>query len=224
MLNSTKFQRLIKVFLLIIGFGLLILFSELIFTYNNRSSYIAKFYIFLAETEVNKGNLNNAINYLDKAATLFLNENRIYYKEKIPNLTIRNEFRDLNEKTKQEIYTHLIERLPNAKGEKSILLVSNIYYNLGLILYSAGQQNSANSFFLTAIYLHPELSFLFVELANSYFNSGYSEKGVEILKYCLEFEFPIKHCNDYLENNVKTKSFETVGTFREIIPKYQSLN
>lgn len=222
-LRKPRYKKILKVALIVIVAGSLILLSELIYIYNNSPKTLANIYLYLAEKEIRDDDLDNAIKNLDRAASYHIKENRNYYKDKIPDLTVKNEVSDLNNQTKEKITYLLKDRLQKSRGDKSILITSNIYYNLGLIVYSDGYHDAANNFFQTSIFLHPELSFLFVELANSYFNNDNYDKGVETLKYCLKFNFPKVHCNEYLENNVKSNLFDPVGTFREIVPKYQGL-
>lgn len=217
-------EKLLIILYTVVLFFLLCLSSESIFIYKNQPEKLAKVFLYLAQIEIEKGRLDKTIRRLDKAADFYLIQNRAVYKDKIPTISIKNKFTSLDEKTKGKISDYLNKRLPKARGEKSVLLTSNIYYNLALITYSGGYYDIANTFFRTAICLHPELSFLFIELANSYFNNGDIERGIETLKYCLEFDLPKRHCSEYLEKNVVTKSFVPVGTFKDFVPKYQGLN
>ena len=136
---------------------------------------------------------------LDKAAYFHLKQNRIYYKDKLPKSPDENLLTGLDEDTRNEVSDYLKGSILKARVKNSELILSNIYYNLGLITYSHGYKEPSFKLFRTSIYLNPELGFLFIELANSYFYNGYFEEGVQTLNYCQEFEFPRQYCKEYLE-------------------------
>ena len=210
-----------KIFLIFIGIILLIGLSDFIYLYRNEPSKVGKVYLYFALKEAKKGDLEKTLQYLDKTASFHLKQNRIIYKDKYFAKKIKNNRSGLSLKTKKEINDYLLKTLPVALQKNSSPLISNIYYNLGLIAYQNNFHIEASNFFLTSTYLDPELGHLYIELANSYLNDGNFEKGHNILEKCQQFNWPKKQCQEYLELNVKSNTFLPVGSYKEAIYKLQ---
>lgn len=214
-------RKKVSVFVLIILIPAIILLSEALYIYKNKPENIAWVFLLLATKGAERENFDKVIKNLDSAASFYIKQNQISYKDKIPSYENNNELSSLDIKTKKEALDYLKINLPLSNDKKSIRLISNIYYNLGIIAYNRNFHREANSLFRTSVFLDPDLSFLHIELANSYLNDGEYEKGVSALSYCLKFEPPRKHCQEYLDFNVNENSYEAVGIFKDTIYEHQ---
>ena len=209
---------------IILVFAVVILLSEFIYKYSHDSSRpnpVSFFYLALARNQLNKNEIDTTSIYLNKTAYFYIKENNRLFKDKIPVEPINVSLENVDDKTRLEILDLLKESLPRVGNEKSVLHLSNVYYNIGLILFFRNYHVKSQDYFQTAILLNPELGFLHLELANGYLYDGYLEKAIDTLNFCLEFEAPRESCNSYLENNIKTRTFNPVGIYKEVISKNQ---
>lgn len=78
-----------------------------------------------------------------------------------------------------------------------------LYYQLGINAYNGGDLMAAVSFWEHATYLSPELSYAYAESANLYQVLGDNQSAVKVLNRCLKFNYPKKHCQDFLDTNIK---------------------
>jgi hypothetical protein len=58
-------------------------------------------------------------------------------------------------------------------------------------------------------------------LANAYFINGNIDEGKKALVKCQKFQWPKKHCSEYLENNVPEYNYLEVGHFKNVLHYYQ---
>ncbi|HLE49175.1 MAG TPA: hypothetical protein VI819_04075 [Patescibacteria group bacterium] len=206
---------------LFVTFGLLVAISELIFMYKNRSGDLAVIYLYLAEKQIEKGKVESSLSYLNSAAYLHIRQNESIYPEFIQTTPIDNNLKNLKSETADKVNGLLKEKVMDVLKNNNKSKLSNVYYKIGLLIYEKNYHNEAIPFFSTAILLDPTLSFLHVELANVYFNDKDFEKGLQALEFCQKFEPAKKHCFNYVETNVRTNSFDAVGSLSEITDEYQ---
>jgi hypothetical protein len=217
-------KKIILAILIVSGIILLFTVSEIIYIYNNQPEKIANVFLMFAKKTANLGKADLTISLLNKYTNLTINQNRSYYHYLSPDTALDCNLKNLDSKTSSEIKDYVINFMPVTGDNKSVIRISNLYYRIGLIAYTSQFHATANCFFKNAIYLNPELSYLFIELANSYFNDNNYNKGINVLEYCDGFYYPKKHCAFYLENNVKDTAYDKVGTYKEFISKFQSVN
>ncbi len=215
-----KSRVLLKLFVILTIFLILLSTSELIYSYKNRPEIFARIPLLAASFYLRANNLNKTLEYISAASKYHIKQNNINYKKEIPYVFPEN-LTKVEFQTQEEILNMLSQKLPYALKTNYGSSISNMYYHIALILYNKGYKSEANSFFQSAMYLNPTLSFLHIELADFYFNNQEVEKGMEILNYCLTFDPPRKHCEEYISNNVQTNSFLSVGQLSEITDKYQ---
>lgn len=204
---------------------LVILFfaSEFGYILFHHKEKFAPLFLRFAKLEMQSQKLDTAMENIDQAATYYILDNKNFFGIKIPDEVVNNNLNSYNENTRSQFLKYLTDQLPYVNGSDSIYIVSDIYYNLGLIAYSNGYHDDANKLFRTAVLLHPELSFLFIELSNSYSLDGNFKRGRDFLDYCLQFAPAHDSCLMYIEKSFKTWSFEPVGYYKEQISKYRGI-
>jgi|SRR3989344_4633547 len=210
-------MRLTKVTIFIVAIFFLLGFSDFIYIYWNEPQKLAKIFIYFSLNEAEKGNFAEAVANLNKAASYHLRQNSIIYKNIKVDHEVKNNLVKLNTVTRRKILNYLVRALPKALEKNSASLFSNIYYDLGLMVYKINYHKEASGLLATSVNLDPELGNLYLELADLYFNDEEIGKGKGILKRCQQYKWPKKQCQEYLETNVRDNSFFPVGYFKQTI-------
>jgi tetratricopeptide (TPR) repeat protein len=173
--------------------------------------YYAIYHLNKTQAMVQKSNIQQALNHLDKAAESKLKE----VDKKYPDITL--------------ITSVIIPALPDnpdlMKAYLSFLRGidydylkeiyaskwAKIYYFFGLTAHEHNELDLVIPFWQVAVNLAPEWSYFHTELANYYLIQGEIDKARSQIEYCLQFHFPQAHCRQFMEENVQTNSPETVG-------------
>jgi len=213
-----------SVFLILI-FTTVIFTSELIYKVKNSPRDIilplTKVSLDIAKIYLDIGDLEKATDYIENSAKIYIHSSQIDFPGKVPKYKPQIDLNVIDSETKEKIRTKTYYLLSKPKNTTSPL-ISNIFYHIGLIMYENGYHKEANNQFQTSVYLTPALSFLHVELANSYFNDGDIQSGIDALNYCMEFTQSKDHCKDYFEKNVISKQFIPVGIYKELVDEFHS--
>jgi len=220
-----NFKKIIKIIVAVVLFVCLFVFSEMIYFVKSQpektQNKIANFAIFLSSVATRANNHDLAFDLLNFGAKSFIRENKIHYS---------NINYDWNDKTDRladyrdgPIKKILSQKIPQTKGNSALVLTSNIYYNLALIAIDNSDPAKAQSYLKTAVSLHPELSFLHIELANLFLLNKDFDNAKKDLNGCLMFEYPRNHCLEYKKENLEKGNYLQAGSFSQIIPKYQGL-
>ncbi len=221
--KSVLSVKWVRYLLMALGLGLIITISELLYRSRqpNQPNFIADVYLSLAQKSVAKEDLEGSLNNLNKATKYYLKENNLLFGGILPKNPAQPLLDTLNEATKQEVFALLQAKIPKAGEEENKLIISNIYYNLGLILFLRNYSGISFDFFQTSTYLDPENGFLYIELVNAYLYDGYLDKAISVLEQCRQFRPPRAQCETFLKINIPARDFGSVGEFKEVIEKHQ---
>jgi len=219
----TKLKKHSFSIVLFFTFIILVVISELVYTINNKPISIthpfANVLFDITNIYLEIGDYEKASNSIENSAKIYIHTSKIDFPGKIPKYHPQIELEKLDSETKKEVKQVISDMQSKFKNTNPSLL-SNTLYHIGLILYDKGYFDEANKQFQTSVYLTPALSFLHIELANSYFQVGQIDKGKEALNYCRQFFQSANHCKDYEENNVNTNFYFPVGAYEEEIDKF----
>lgn len=218
---SLKYSISVKIFLVFFALAILLIGSEIVYILNNGPSQIISSYTtyHLNRTQafVQKSNIQQALNHLDKAAGSKLKE----VDKKYPNLTLETSviiptLPDNPDLIKaylgflRDIDYGYLKEIHASKWAK-------IYYLLGLTAHKHNELDLVVPLWQIATNLAPEWSYLHVELANFYLTQGEIDKAHSQIEHCLQFHFPKKHCKQFMEENVETNSSVSVGFWEKEI-------
>lgn len=216
--------KILKYGFIFLGFIILLVGSEVVYTVKNNdhlvTSVLTKVYVTISRRYLSNSELDKSLTYLNLAAQQQIKSSRISFPGKIPDNIPEAALENVDFAAKSAVEDILKEKFSNKDSEVSAELIANIYYHIGLTLYNEGYHNKAKPFLSTSRYITPAVSFLHVELANSYFRNNEIEKGTEVLEYCQEFPQTKVHCTEYLENSVPSEEFIPVGGYEESIDNY----
>jgi len=209
-----------------LAFLLLLTLSEAIYIFNNKPEYFVLYYLKRAKASAENSEAQEAMNFLLKAAKINIRYNAKHYSQLIPSNYDLNFGLPKSNPRLNQAYLDYIQNLNlgslTRSGEKDL---AKIFYTLGLLAYKNNQAGLVSPLWQTAVYLSPELSHLHVELANFYLNLGDRQKAEILLSYCLKFEYPIKHCQEYLDYILSPGEPNEIGFLEgEFNRYYDSLN
>ena len=209
----------------LVGLFVILLFviPEVIFMFNSNSPRLNNYLLKKAKTFSEKSDLDKSLNYLLKVVKLNIKYNSRQYPELIPS----NYFPNLNisearDEFKQDFKEYISKIEPDSLTRAKENQVSRIFYDLGIIAFQDNQLQLIVPFFQTAIYFHPELSYYHVELANYYLSKGEMESFKEAIGFCLLFNFPKRHCQEFFEICSESEYPEKVGFMEQTINEYYS--
>jgi hypothetical protein len=213
-------KKLLKVLLISLGFILILVTSELLFMwrkgeFSKTSTYIR---LHLAQQELRNGSAVTAWQHIQKAADF--HQWYIYitrYRNHIPMVYLVHEEGSLLREQNRDKFKSLIASIDIdelVQTEKSNL--AYFYYRLGLDI---DDFEIAEPFMLKAVYLAPELSHYYVELANLYAHQLLIAKANEVLERCMRLEAPARHCRDYY-GYINEGGLEPKGFLQETIDDY----
>lgn len=187
-LSGNKKMLLWKPLLFCVGLVFLAsLLSEVIYIYHNNSPSL---FINLSSFCLREKIYGFGSFFLQKASEV---KGRSYIKN-YPDI--------INEKTDFSLDKSVFEKYGvyiYDYSDKQILLV---YYELGLSAYEDNDINLALSIWEKALYLNPDLSDIYIELANLYSVTGNSSQAKHIIEKCIRFHYPKDHCISFYESNI----------------------
>ena len=218
--NINQIMKSLKILAILFVISALFGLSDLIYFYKNEPNKFAKIFLYFALRNSRQGNLDKSFSNLNKAAYFHLLQNKIIYGKDRIKIKTENDLTKFNSEARKETLDYLNKVLPKAYDNNSSFQIAMIYYNVGLIAYKSNYHRVAAALFSTAVNLEKESGHLYIELANLYFNDGETDKGKAVLQSCLQFKSPKKQCREYLDNQVRSKSFERVGIFKNIFSKF----
>lgn len=204
-------KKIIKIQATFVAILFFVAFSEGLYLYKN-SNIVAKYYLTQVEKSLAQNDLDQALNSLDKAAIFYIKKNRKISENEIP-LSENIDPTELDQETQNKMLLLIKNELPEVLQQNNKNALSDIYHNLGLILYESNYLNQARVFLKNAVSIEPFSSFLHIDYANSFFNHDLYEQGLAALEFCQLFDSPKVHCQEYLEKNVKANQFLKVGNF-----------
>lgn len=215
-----KFSRSSKILIAVLAMLLLLAISEILFVLNTAPYYVSNFYLRRAVNFAQKSDTQKAANSLLKAAEIEIK----YQSNKYDNLIPENYTRNINFSNYgsgfENKYIDYISNLDlNLKKIEDIKL-AKIFYDLAMLAHEEGEEDITIPFLQTAVYIEPELSHYHVELANYYLVLNKRDKSADALKYCLNFEYPVKHCQDYRSGSFSANHPEEVGFLEKELEKY----
>jgi len=216
-----KPPSLVKAFLFFLAFVALLFLSELIFISQNKSHFLIRFYLNRAQTAAQNSNIENALDYIEKAGKIKIAGRAKQYPELIPSKYSPSFDLLKNNPQLERAYLNYISNLdPKHLFGREDDEAARLFYTLGLLAYINTEPDMVIPLFQSAIYLEPELSHYHVELANFYLELGNKEKSQSSLEYCLKFKNPIQHCQDYTDNNFSKNMSEEAGFLEKELEKY----
>ncbi len=108
----------------------------------------------------------------------------------------------------------ILENLPPA------YTMSRTLYDLSLLAWDNNLSELTDNLLSLAVKHDPNLSFWAVELSNYFLANGDVDSATMVLDKCMILPDPRKHCNEFLENNVKSNTAEPVGFLKDEINAY----
>ena len=204
-----------KIILVAVSFLFLLILSELAHQSGNKDSQIFLL-LNLSKISANTSEYNLSLNFLRKASKIKIG----LVDKKYPDIDFSKEITVPETKNRQFIDNYL----SNIKTLDVLELTQDnpakwgkIFYALGLDAYHSGDYQLVAPFFQYATSLAPEWSYFQVELANYYFSINESPKAEDQLNFCLRFEYPKEHCNQYIQENLETQTSLPVGHWQKEI-------
>lgn len=184
---------------------------------------MTRFYLGRAQTAAQDSNIEKALDYIEKAGKIKIAGRAKQYPGLIPSKYSPSFDLLKNNPQLERAYLNYISNLdPKPLFGREDDEAARLFYTLGLLAYINGESDMIIPLFQSAIYLEPELSHYHVELANFYLKLGNKEKSQSSLEYCLKFKHPIKHCQDYIDNNLSTNKIGEIGFLEKELEKYYS--
>jgi len=207
--TKTIFLTLITIFVIFL--------SEFIYAVKNQPVYFQHISLLyhLKQTKI-KAHFNQpqqSFSHFIKAAEIKLN---LPTEEKIQDNT-QELLLSLQLPNNQSEYSGIFKNLDFktlSPYNSSITKWSKVFYFLGLKISGQEKKELAIPFFQTAVNLAPSWGHFHVELANLYLILNQKQQAQKILHSCLQYKFPKKDCQEYLDQNINQNISETVG-FRE---------
>lgn len=209
--HYTSHMRL-KLFLAILGVLILASVSEAIFQLNNNPSiqylfqpYFARFFIKSTLPELAFKQIGKVADYKLQNANLKVSESL-----NIPNLS-------KNRELKKGYVVFLNENKNDLLNSTDYNFWSKSFYKLGLIAHQNNEPDLVTSFWQSAINFSPQWSYYHIELANYFLFKGLTNDSAETLTFCLKFEYPRQHCQEFIKNNLERNTHEKVGFLEKTI-------
>ena len=215
--TSFRLARSTKFIVFLLALFILIALSEILYILNNKPELISKYYMRHAINSSINSNYQKSVINLIKAANYEIKFQSKKYGNTIPedyNLKILFSYEN------KEFIEVLSSKLVELNIDFDQYWPAEIFYKLGLIAYNESEFDIAELFLQTAVYIEPDLSHYHVELANYYLTLEEIDKSATVLKYCLNFKSPVKHCQDYYESSFSMNHPEEVGFLEKELEKY----
>ncbi len=166
----------------------------------------------LAEKYYYRGNLGQAAEYYQKAIEYNPLGNYHLY-QKLGKIYIK-----IGQKEKkEELYQFFAQNLEKVKVEKEDKSLAKTLYQIGQDYLKEGKEEEALFWWEKAPAWAPWWSYFYIEVANLYIELGDLHKAEDVLNNCLNFYYPRKHCQEYLEKLSKGMDFEPPGYWRSKI-------
>jgi tetratricopeptide (TPR) repeat protein len=201
----------------ILGFIVLILLSEIIYSLKNRPDTLVNYYYLRIQKSLSNRDIGKVMLFYTKAAEIKLLE---VIKEH-PDISVSNTLNRPALPNNPKLTGVYLDYLNSIDFD---LLVGSYasqwakhYYELGLIAYQNNENAIAESYWLNAISLAPEWSYFHVELANYYLVNNKPDESAMVIEHCIRFDFPKDHCLEYDSDQGKTASPSPIGSWREKI-------
>ncbi len=179
--------------------------SEFIYNYHNRTPLLISAYYKTSKFCVKNKMYSCGAFFLNKLVDLKYR----YYKDLYPDL--------YTSATPVFIDGNLLQKYGSDEFLYDKFKLTDIYYKLGLRAYQAGDTQTVEEIWNKLIYLDPDTSFLYVELANLYYKTGNQNKGLDIISRCSRFEPPKKQCREFLETQLFKGQTLEPGFMSEVI-------
>ena len=209
-----------NIFLFLIFISLVFLLSEFLFIIKNKNAVLGYYYFEKARISADRGNPQEAVNFLVRWAESDMREKRDPGSIKNENLQpvlsrYPNEIiLENNDKLNKDIRNYLF-------SIKFIKLFFNDYYSLSRVFYDLGVLSFQNDseylfprFLQTAINLNPQDSYLYIELANFYYYYGQIQEAEDILlDKCEKYQTSTDWCENYYDNHIKNGDYSLTPGF-----------
>lgn len=214
---KTKIKNFVLYFF---AFSIILLLSESLFFYRNRTFDLVKTGVNVSDFFLKKKDLNKTLYFLNISSNLYVKKNKEYFPLMNLKSMTNPSLGGIDSSTTEEVSKFLLQRLDDVKNDSSPQKISSLYYNIALILSSHNYKEQSRTFFQTSIDITPAVGFLYFELSNSYFNDGDFERGIQILENCKKIKQLTDVCNAYIgEHSTNDKKIE-VGAYKELTDKY----
>lgn len=204
--------------LIIFAFFGLILISEGIYVLKNNNEVKIHLYLNISRLASRTSMMKSSLVYLEKAAEI----RRTQLQEEYPQIGVSSDTILSSLSENEQLFESYKQTLTSLDIEN--LIISNyswgkLYYNLGLLAYKNDEQQLVAPLLQSAVNTSPEWSYFYIELANFYLQAELSEKAKETLNYCLTFQFPKDHCQEFIDENLEKSKYEEVGFLEQLIEK-----
>jgi tetratricopeptide (TPR) repeat protein len=180
------------------------------------SDYYVAYHLNRAQAFVQKSNIQQAMNHLNKATENKLKEVDQTYPDLILETEVTIPALPNNPDFVEVYYSFLKDTDYNLLNENASKW-SKIYYYLGLIASDHNEFDLVVPFWQIAVNLSPEWSYFQIELANFYLAREEIDKAYSQMDYCQQFHFPQAHCRQFIEENIQTNSPEIIGSWEIVI-------
>lgn len=193
----------------LLGLIILMFISEGLYRFRFNKDLQIRLYLSVSHLLAHKSQIEYSLKLAEKAAEIRLSQapdDAIQYDIPIkdrPQLQNSRIIKDYQELLENLNLDSLVQHNPGKWGA--------LFYSMGLAAYKRGEPNLTIYFWQKAVLLAPEWSYFQVELANYYLSVNDLENAQKQLNFCLSFEFAKDHCNQYIQENLETKSPLSVG-------------
>ncbi len=217
-----KGNIILRLFLVTTFIWVLFIASEILYETQNDTGRIDKTLHFLILNSCQNKNLSKICHlFIDFEANRYMKRYRVSYSNLIPNDEGLNYILTKNDLIKKDVDKIISEKINNSPQELKSPFFSSIYYHIGIDMYKNGFKVQSIPFLKKSIYTHSEISFMYVELADVYFDLGKTNDGVNVLEFCQQFQYPAKHCREYLEDYNQSGNKYEIGFYEDVIDDYQ---
>ena len=212
--QKINFIRLILTFG---GFIFLIFISELLYNFHRNFEFREKYYIVISSWFGKVDNLDASLSYLEKAAMVRLTQ----VSENYNPAEFENQL-DLPVPTENIQLTKDYLWFLQALDYNSLSSPDNRYwgktlYLLGLLAYKNNELDLVIPYWQTASLIAPEWSYFHIELANYYISLEHNQRATGVINYCLKFNYAKRHCQEFMDNNLNTNTYEDIGFLEKTI-------
>lgn len=219
-IRNAKYPRIVKTFIVLFSFIIIILLSEFTFILVNQPSHFTFYYLKRAHVSAQDYRAQRALNYLSKAAEINIKDKAKEYPEIIPSPFTQQINLPTDNPKLTQAYLDLISSLNIiVKDNNYSSELAKTFYSLGLLAHENEQSNLLVPLWQTAVLLAPEWSHFHIELANYYLSSGNSTESEVLLKKCTQLPHPKKHCQKYVEEILLPNIPMEVGFLEQFIEK-----
>jgi len=213
-----KRSILIKILIVSLILFVLLFGSETLYIIKNGSPSLTRYLVDKSQKSARKENAQTTLSALSVAAKINIFPQAFEYRGLIPiKYNPRVNLPEGNSQLKEAWLIYIKNLDLNLSSESAL---ARIFYTLGLLAYRNSESDLVIPLWQTAVYLEPELSHYHVELANFYLASADQEKAKYALEFCLKFKFPVKHCQEYIDNSLSKNIPEEVGFLEKGLEEY----